>query len=79
MSKAQIDVVDVLRIVAFIVGLALLFSGFIDLGSLPRLEVVTAMSTGGTALLKIILGAFLMALSIGPELVGMIITGIIKR
>ena len=79
MNKGEIDAGGILRIIAFLVGLGLLISGFIDLGRLGSLEVLNVLSTGGTALLKVIFGAFLMVLGISPESVGMIIEVIIRR
>lgn len=78
MNRAQIDVVMILRIIAFIVGLFSFVSGLIDLGMLSSLEVFIGVSTAGTALLKIIFGVFLMVLGIIPEAVGMVIRVIIR-
>jgi len=79
MIKGEISVEDVLRIIAFFAGLVLLISGFADLGRLGGLEVLTALSMGGTAFLKIIFGAFLMLAGLSPESVGMIINVFIRR
>lgn len=85
MNRAQIYAEDILRIIAFIlriiaffVGLGLLISGFIDLGRLSSVEVLTVLSIGGTALLKIIVGAFLMLAGISPNSVRMIIKVLIR-
>lgn len=77
--SSNLDVTDILRIIAFFVGLILLVSGLIDLGRLGGVEVVNVISVGGTAILKVIFGVFLMIAGINPDAIGMIIEVFIRR
>jgi len=79
MSIDDLDVTDTLRIFAFIAGIILLFSGFADLGRATEFEVLSALSTGSTGLLKIIFGAFLMIAGVNPDAVKMAIKVFIRR
>jgi len=71
-------VTDILRIIAFFVGLILLASGLIDLGGLGGVDVVNVISVSGTAILKVIFGVFLMIAGINPDAIGMIIKVFIR-
>jgi len=77
--SSDLDVTDFLRIIAFFVGLILLASGLIDLSRLGGVEIVNVISVGGTAILKIIFGVFLMIAGLNPDAVGMIIEVFINR
>lgn len=79
MNAKDISAEEVLRIIIFFVGLILLVSGFADFGRLGGLEVLAALSIGGTAFLKVIIGVFLMLAGLSPKSVEMIIKAIIRR
>ena len=78
MKRGQADIGDILRLIAFFFGLALFISGLMDLGNLGNVELLNVFSVGGTALLKIVFGAFFMLAGISPESVGMIIKVFIR-
>jgi hypothetical protein len=67
----------ILRVLAFIIGIALLVSGFADFGGLGR-DVLAAFSLGPIAVVKIIVGVILMILAIAPSAVGVIIHWIVR-
>lgn len=75
----DLDVYDVMRVIAFIAGLFLLISGFGDLGSIGVADAVHILSLSGTAILELIFGVFLMMAGINPDSVAMIINVIINR
>ncbi len=79
MNEKEISAEEILRVIIFFVGLILLISGFADFGRLGGLDALTALSTGGTAFLKVIIGAFLMLAGLSPKSVEMIIKAIIRR
>lgn len=71
-------VILAMRVIAFIVGLLLLFSGLVDFGRLGGMEIANVMSVGGTAVLKFIFGIFLIVAGISPEAIGMIVKVVIR-
>jgi hypothetical protein len=78
-KRAHLTVTDILRIIAFIVGLLLLLSGLVDLSSLGGVQIADAISIGGTAILQVIFGIFLMIAGINPDAVRMVIEVFIRR
>ena len=67
-----------LRICSFIVGVALLVSGFADFGSLANSDFMLALSSGPTAIVKIVVGVILMILAIAPGTIAVIIQWIVN-
>jgi hypothetical protein len=67
-----------LRVLAFIIGVALLVSGFADFGGLGNSDFVVALSSGPIAFVKIVVGVILIILAIVPAAIGVIIQWIIK-
>ncbi len=67
-----------LRILAFIIGVALLVSGFADFGGLGNSDFVLALSSGPIALVKIVVGVILMILAVAPGAIAVIIQWIVK-
>lgn len=72
------SVSDVLRIIAFFVGLLLLISGFADFAAIGGSDVVAALSTGPIALIKVIVGVILMILAINPDAIAVIIGWMVR-
>jgi hypothetical protein len=67
-----------LRFLAFIIGIALLFSGFADFGTFGNSDFVVALSSGPIGLIKIVVGVILMILAIAPGAVAVIIQWLVK-
>jgi len=64
---SDVDVGDVLRIIAFIIGVLLLISGFADFAGIGGSDIVAAFSRGPIALVKIFVGLVLIILAINPD------------
>lgn len=75
---SEIEVGDVLRIIAFFVGLLFVISGFADFGGIGGSDVIAAFSTGPIALIKILVGVILMILAINPDATSVFIGWIIR-
>ena len=75
---SDIEVGDVLRIIAFFIGLLFLISGFADFGAIGGSDVVAAFSTGPIALVKILVGVILMILAINPDAISVLISWIVR-
>lgn len=74
--SSDLDVDDILRIGAFIVGLVLLVSGLTDLSRLGGMDIaniINILSSSGTAILKLIFGVFLIIAGLNPDAVKMIV------
>lgn len=70
-------IIVILRLFAFIIGVAFLASGFADFGGLGS-DVLMAFSLGTAAIVKIVVGLILMILAIEPEAIGVIIQWIVR-
>lgn len=66
------------RIIAFIIGVALLISGFADLGGIGGSDFLAGLSTGPIAIVKIIVGLILMLAGIEPRIIAVIVHWIIR-
>lgn len=66
-----------LRLGAFIIGVALLISGFADLGGLSS-NMLAALSSGPIAIVKIVVGVILVIAAIEPAAITVIIHWIVR-
>lgn len=67
-----------LRVLAFVIGVAFLISGFADFGSVGSSDVLLALSSGPIATVKIVVGIVLMILAIAPAALSVIIQWFVK-
>jgi hypothetical protein len=67
-----------LRFLAFVIGVALLFSGFADFGTFGSGDFVVALSSGPIGLIKVVVGVILMLLAIAPGAIGVVIQWLVK-
>lgn len=72
-----IAVIIVLRVAAFIVGIAMLVSGIAEFGSIGS-DITIGLSAGGLAVIKVFVGLVLMLAGIAPEIIAVTINWIIK-
>ena len=66
------------RIGAFIIGVALLVSGFADFGVLGSSNILAGLSSGPIAIAKIVVGVILMLAAIEPGIIAVIIQWIVR-
>ena len=66
------------RIVAFIIGVALLISGFADFGGLGSSNILIGLSSGPIALVKIAVGVILTLAAIEPSVIAVIIQWVVR-
>lgn len=67
----------ILRLFAFIIGVAFLASGFADFGGLGS-DVLLAFFSGPVAIVKIVVGLTLMILAIEPAAIDVIVQWIVR-
>jgi hypothetical protein len=78
-AREERQVVLFLRVVAFFIGLGLLLSGSGDLSNVGNsANIGYGLSIAGSAIVKLLIGIFLIALGINPERVWMSIEWVIR-
>jgi hypothetical protein len=65
------------RVIAFFVGLYFLLSGFADFGAIGGSDILSALSLGPLAMLKIPVGLVLILAGIEPQIIAVAIQWII--
>jgi hypothetical protein len=64
-------------VAAFIIGVALLVSGFADFGGLGSSDILIGLSAGPIAIVKIVVGVILILAGIEPNIIAVIIQWVI--
>lgn len=67
-----------LRVAAFIIGIALLISGFADFGGLGHSDIFAGLSSGPIAIIKIVVGVILILAAIEPNIISVIIRWVVR-
>lgn len=68
----------ILKLLAFMIGVTLLCSGFIDFGSLESSGILEVFSIGPMAIAKVVAGVILMILAIEPAAISVMIQWMIR-